>query len=99
MPGPGRLVGEATNLVVARVGRRDLVRVALPRGVRRISRGHLSRREVGAAGSDPLLELHDVETDVLPGLILLILHIDLLLEPCGLSNVSLPMRRLRAARR
>src|SRR5688572_25918269 len=82
--GPGRRNARARPalgrglLVVARVVRRDLVRVALPRGVRRIPGRELSRREVGVAGRDPFLELHDVEAGTLRALGLLILHDDLL---------------------
>src|SRR5262245_8412630 len=48
-------------LVVARVRCRALVGVALPRGVRRVARGELARREVGVRRSDPLLEPVDLE--------------------------------------
>src|SRR5215216_926889 len=79
------------NLVVAGVGGRDLVRVALARGLGRVARRELPRREVGARRSDALFELGDVEAGLLRGLVLLVLHENLLVSVFAAAGAARPV--------
>jgi len=54
----------ATILTVARISRRNFVRVALAWGVRRVARWELSRWEVGARRSNPLLQFFHIQHDL-----------------------------------
>src|SRR5947208_573880 len=54
---PGRLT---LFLIVARVSSGNFVRVTLPRGMRRVARRELSRREVGTGRGNALLQFFHI---------------------------------------